>query len=218
MSPSRSIKTTRRASSASTRAASRPPRRIPSCTFFREWLARGYAGEMAYLHRSADRRADVRSCRAVGAHRHRHRRPSTTPTARIRTECADPSRAHDRALRVGRRLPRRDRRAPRRAGRVDARAVARAVRRARTTSTPVRCRSASTRSTPASGGSARTPASSTRSSGRGSSSARSSAACRSSPTRRRSISAAPARCASTRARRTRSSRPACSTRRAAFPI
>ena len=28
--------------------------------FFREWLARGYAGEMQYLHRSADKRADVR--------------------------------------------------------------------------------------------------------------------------------------------------------------
>ena len=28
--------------------------------FQREWLAKGYAGEMAYLHRSADRRRDVR--------------------------------------------------------------------------------------------------------------------------------------------------------------
>jgi epoxyqueuosine reductase len=32
----------------------------PELRFFREWLDRGYAGEMAYLHRSADRRADVR--------------------------------------------------------------------------------------------------------------------------------------------------------------
>ncbi|MBI3491484.1 MAG: tRNA epoxyqueuosine(34) reductase QueG [Acidobacteria bacterium] len=32
----------------------------PELSFFREWLDRGYAGEMAYLHRSADRRADVR--------------------------------------------------------------------------------------------------------------------------------------------------------------
>ena len=47
---------------------------------------------------------------------------------------------------------------------------------------------------------------------------RSSAACRSSPTRRRSISAAPARCASRRVRPARSSRPACSTRRAASRI
>jgi epoxyqueuosine reductase len=28
--------------------------------FFREWLERGYAGEMHYLHRSAERRSDVR--------------------------------------------------------------------------------------------------------------------------------------------------------------
>ena len=32
----------------------------PELKFYREWLANGYAGEMAYLHRSADRRADVR--------------------------------------------------------------------------------------------------------------------------------------------------------------
>ncbi len=32
----------------------------PELAFYREWLARGYAGEMAYLHRSAERRADVR--------------------------------------------------------------------------------------------------------------------------------------------------------------
>ena len=29
--------------------------------FYREWLDRGYAGEMAYLHRTAERRADVRN-------------------------------------------------------------------------------------------------------------------------------------------------------------
>src|SRR5262245_28501532 len=34
---------------------------LPELAFFRSWLARGYAGEMGYLHRSADRRADVRS-------------------------------------------------------------------------------------------------------------------------------------------------------------
>src|SRR3982750_1039528 len=33
----------------------------PGLTFFREWLDRGYAGEMGYLHRSADKRADVRN-------------------------------------------------------------------------------------------------------------------------------------------------------------
>jgi epoxyqueuosine reductase len=33
----------------------------PELKFYREWLDRGYAGDMAYLHRSADRRADVRN-------------------------------------------------------------------------------------------------------------------------------------------------------------
>jgi epoxyqueuosine reductase len=32
----------------------------PELAFYREWLERGYAGEMTYLHRSAERRADVR--------------------------------------------------------------------------------------------------------------------------------------------------------------
>jgi epoxyqueuosine reductase len=38
-----------------------PAERFPELTFLREWLDRGYAGEMAYLPRSADRRADVRA-------------------------------------------------------------------------------------------------------------------------------------------------------------
>src|SRR5947207_8048483 len=33
----------------------------PELRFFCEWLDRGYAGEMAYLHRTAERRADVRA-------------------------------------------------------------------------------------------------------------------------------------------------------------
>src|SRR5437763_736622 len=33
---------------------------FPELRFFQMWLARGYAGEMAYLQRSADQRADVR--------------------------------------------------------------------------------------------------------------------------------------------------------------
>jgi epoxyqueuosine reductase len=37
-----------------------PAADLPELTFFAQWLARGYAGEMAYLHRSADQRADVR--------------------------------------------------------------------------------------------------------------------------------------------------------------
>jgi epoxyqueuosine reductase len=32
----------------------------PELHFYKTWLERGYAGEMAYLHRSAERRADVR--------------------------------------------------------------------------------------------------------------------------------------------------------------
>src|SRR3954471_23937300 len=64
----------------------------PELAFFREWLDRGYAGEMTYLHRSAERRGDVRK---------------VLPTARTviitatvyntdrpySTECADPNRA-----------------------------------------------------------------------------------------------------------------------------
>jgi epoxyqueuosine reductase len=64
----------------------------PELTFYREWLDRGYAGEMAYLHRSADRRADVRhvvpSARTVisTATVYNTDRPYST-------ECADPQRA-----------------------------------------------------------------------------------------------------------------------------
>src|SRR5574339_559398 len=38
-----------------------PAAALPELGFFRDWLARGYAGEMQYLARSADRRADVRA-------------------------------------------------------------------------------------------------------------------------------------------------------------
>jgi epoxyqueuosine reductase len=38
-----------------------PAANHPELKFYREWLERGYAGEMAYLHRTADRRADVRN-------------------------------------------------------------------------------------------------------------------------------------------------------------
>jgi epoxyqueuosine reductase len=64
----------------------------PELAFYREWLARGYAGEMAYLHRSAARRADVRnvvpSARAVivTGTLYNTDRPYST-------ECADRSRA-----------------------------------------------------------------------------------------------------------------------------
>jgi len=64
----------------------------PELAFFREWLDRGYAGEMAYLHRSADRRADVRNVVAnaqtviVTGTVYNTDRPYST-------ECAEPSRA-----------------------------------------------------------------------------------------------------------------------------
>jgi epoxyqueuosine reductase len=65
----------------------------PELGFFREWIDRGYAGEMAYLNRSVDRRADVRnivpSARSVivTATNYNTDRPYST-------ECADPARAH----------------------------------------------------------------------------------------------------------------------------
>jgi len=37
-----------------------PAESFPELAFLREWLDRGYAGDMAYMSRSADRRADVR--------------------------------------------------------------------------------------------------------------------------------------------------------------
>jgi epoxyqueuosine reductase len=64
----------------------------PELRFLREWLDRGYAGEMTYLHRSADRRADVRqvlpSARSVivTAVNYNTDRPWST-------ECRDPQRA-----------------------------------------------------------------------------------------------------------------------------
>jgi epoxyqueuosine reductase len=65
----------------------------PELAFFREWLERGYAGDMAYLNRSADRRADVRnvipSARSVivTATLYNTNRPYSI-------ECRDPDRAH----------------------------------------------------------------------------------------------------------------------------
>ena len=65
----------------------------PELRFFDEWLARGYGGEMMYLPRSAERRADVRrilpSARTVIA------TATVYNTDRpYSTECADPERAH----------------------------------------------------------------------------------------------------------------------------
>ena len=65
----------------------------PELGFFREWIDRGYAGEMGYLARSADKRTDVRavlpSARTVivTATVYNTDRPYST-------ECADQDRAH----------------------------------------------------------------------------------------------------------------------------
>jgi epoxyqueuosine reductase len=69
-----------------------PPTDLPELAFFEEWLARGYAGDMAYLGRSAERRADARrvipSARAVivTATNYNTARPYST-------ECADSEQA-----------------------------------------------------------------------------------------------------------------------------
>jgi len=66
---------------------------FPELRFFGDWIDRGYAGEMAYLKRSADRRADVRrvmpSARSVivTGTLYNVDRPYST-------ECTDPERAH----------------------------------------------------------------------------------------------------------------------------
>jgi epoxyqueuosine reductase len=70
-----------------------PAANHPELGFYREWLDRGYAGDMAYLQRSADRRADVRhvvpSARTVIATAtvYHSDRPYST-------ECTDPRHAH----------------------------------------------------------------------------------------------------------------------------
>src|SRR5256885_4919328 len=64
----------------------------PELRFYQQWLGRGYAGEMAYLHRSADRRSDVRNVLPTAR--------TVISTATVyntdrpySTECADPRRA-----------------------------------------------------------------------------------------------------------------------------
>jgi epoxyqueuosine reductase len=70
-----------------------PAADLPELRFLSEWLDRGYAGTMAYLARSAARRADVRqvlpSARTVivTATNYNANRPYST-------ECTDPTRAH----------------------------------------------------------------------------------------------------------------------------
>jgi epoxyqueuosine reductase len=65
----------------------------PELTFFNQWLRRGYAGDMAYLKRSADRRADVR--RVLPSARSVIVTGTIYNTLRpYSTECGDPDRAH----------------------------------------------------------------------------------------------------------------------------
>ncbi len=70
-----------------------PPSGLPELEFFREWIARGYAGEMTYLEKSVESRADARGALPTAQ--------SVIVTATLyntdrpfSTECADPSRAH----------------------------------------------------------------------------------------------------------------------------
>jgi epoxyqueuosine reductase len=70
-----------------------PAADLPELQFFRRWIDRGYAGEMEYLSRTAERRADVR--RVLPSTR------SVIVTATVynvdrpySTECKDPARAH----------------------------------------------------------------------------------------------------------------------------
>lgn len=69
-----------------------PAANHPELSFYAEWLDRGYAGEMAYLHRSADRRADVRN--VVPSARTVISTATVYNTDRpYSTECADAQRA-----------------------------------------------------------------------------------------------------------------------------
>ena len=91
---------------------------FPELAFLREWLDRGYAGEMAWMARTADRRRDVRAvlpqARSVIV------TGTLYNTDRPYSIDQPPGRRPHLALRVGRRLPRRPEAAARRAGGVDA--------------------------------------------------------------------------------------------------
>jgi epoxyqueuosine reductase len=66
---------------------------FPELGFLATWLARGYAGSMGYLERTADRRADVR--RVLPTARSVVATATLYNTARsYSTECVDPDRAH----------------------------------------------------------------------------------------------------------------------------
>jgi epoxyqueuosine reductase len=70
-----------------------PAAGLPELTFFEKWLGQGFAGDMAYLHRSRERRADVRrvlpSAKTVIVTGTVYN--TDTPYS---IECRDPARAH----------------------------------------------------------------------------------------------------------------------------
>jgi epoxyqueuosine reductase len=70
-----------------------PAAELPELQFFDTWLARGYAAEMTYLHRTAQRRADVR--RVLPSAKSVIVTGTVYNTDRpYSTECVDPARAH----------------------------------------------------------------------------------------------------------------------------
>jgi len=90
-----------------------PAADFPELKFFHEWLARGYAGGMSYLQRSAERRADVRavlpSARSVivtATNYHTNRPYSTEVADRYRAKIARYAWGDDYHDVVGERLDR----------------------------------------------------------------------------------------------------------------
>ena len=129
----------------------------PELNFFRDWLARGYAGEMGYLARSADQRADVRavlpSARTVivTATVYNTDRPYST-------QCADAGRAQIARYAWGDDYHDVIGRAPATRSSPGCAQCRRSRSRRARTWIPDRFRNASTRNMPASAGLARTPA------------------------------------------------------------
>jgi len=70
-----------------------PATELPELSFFSEWIANGYAGSMAYLERSAERRADVRHVMPTARTVIVTATVYNTPRP-YSTECADRSRGH----------------------------------------------------------------------------------------------------------------------------
>ena len=138
-----------------------PAADLPELRFLPEWLARGYAGDdgVSRAIGRAPRRCPPASCRPRAPSSSPP--PSTTPTGRTRPSAPIPAARTSRATRGATTITTSSARGSRRCSRGCARRRPSRSRRA-PTSTPGRCRSASTRSTPASAGSARTPASSIR--------------------------------------------------------